>query len=52
MIIHSIISEYDIFRGPVPSEHVPTEQIPPKSKSTVPVVTDPKKFINKKIRVN
>jgi len=48
MIIHSIISEYDIFREPVPDE----QAIPQKPKNIVPIVTDPKKFINKKSRIN
>ena len=52
MILHTIISEYDVFRGQgtgvrvhrPPSPGIPT----PKCK----IETDPKCFINKKSRVN
>gem|GEM_PF-3368479 len=49
MIIYSIISEYDIFRQPFGFSPAKKAKEP---KNIVSVVTDPKKFINKKSRVN
>ena len=45
MIIHTIISEYDVFRGQTVKKQT-------KPKPINPLITDPKRFINKKSRVN
>jgi len=50
MILHTVISEYDIFRGG--QEQAPASKSAKKQVKIVPLVTDPKKFINRKSRIN
>lgn len=52
MIIHTIVSEYDVFRDLRTRESSPRNRNGKKSKGSQAVVTDLKKVLNKKIRVN
>jgi len=48
MILHTVVSEYDIFcKGQAPAAKPAKKQV-----KIVPLVTDPKKFINRKSRIN